>query len=102
MLRSSSTLLAENNPNTSQRPHRKMPKEKEPSEADIVFNRANIALAKHQRLVASWLPPPSAEELAKSKTQDELEKEEEDMFAPVPELSVNSIKYNLLISHEAD
>ncbi|KAF2673129.1 hypothetical protein BT63DRAFT_421308 [Microthyrium microscopicum] len=63
-----------------------MPKPTEPSEADIVFNRANVALAKHQRLVASWLSPPSAQELASAKSQDELQKEEEDMFAPVPEL----------------
>ena len=67
-----------------------MPKPKEPSEADIVFNRANLALAKHKRLVASWLPPLSNEEQANRKSADELEKDEEEMFAPVPELSVTN------------
>jgi hypothetical protein len=69
----------------------KMSKQKEPSEADIVFNRANVALAKHQRLVASWLPPRSDAELANTKSQEELEREEEEMFAPLPELSVGRI-----------
>jgi len=64
------------------------PKSKEPSEADIVFNRANVALAKSQRLIASWLPQRTPEELANAKTEEELEKEDQDLFAPVPELSV--------------
>jgi hypothetical protein len=64
------------------------PKTKEPTEADIVFNRANVALAKSQRLIASWLPPRTSEELANAKTQEELEKEDADLFAPVPELLV--------------
>ena len=67
-----------------------MPKPKEPSEGDIVFNKVNVALAKQQRLVASWLPPRPLEEPANSKTHEELEKEEEEMFAPVPELLVNA------------
>ncbi|KAF2431237.1 hypothetical protein EJ08DRAFT_696624 [Tothia fuscella] len=62
------------------------PKSKEPSEAEIVFNRANVALAKSQRLIASWLPPKTPEELANAKTQEELEKEDADLFTPVPEL----------------
>ena len=56
------------------------------SEADIIFNKANVALAKSQRLIASWLPPRTAEELANAKSEEEIEKEEEEMFAPVPEL----------------
>jgi hypothetical protein len=70
----------------------KMSKQKEPSEADIVFNRANVALATHQRLVASWLPPRSDAELANAKSQEQLEREEEEMFAPVPELLVGCIR----------
>ncbi|KAL8872612.1 MAG: hypothetical protein Q9174_001781 [Haloplaca sp. 1 TL-2023] len=58
----------------------------EASEADIIFNRANVALAKSQRLVASWLPPPTEEELRNAKTEEEIEKEEQEMFAPVPEV----------------
>jgi hypothetical protein len=50
------------------------------SEADVIQNRIAIALAKSQRLVASWLPA------AKSsiKTTEELEKEEAAIFAPMP------------------
>jgi hypothetical protein len=66
--------------------HKNMSKQKEPSEGDIIFNRANVALAKHQRLVASWLPPKTEAELANTKSQEELDREEEEMFAPVPEL----------------
>jgi hypothetical protein len=65
-----------------------MPPNKEPSEGDIVFNRASVALAKNQRLIASWLPPRTAQELSSSKTDEELAREEQEMFAPVPELSV--------------
>lgn len=62
-----------------------------PSEADIIFNRASVALAKSQRLIASWLPPPTASELAKAKTEEEIEKEEQEMFTPIPELYVTSM-----------
>ncbi|MCJ1401497.1 hypothetical protein MMC11_004711 [Xylographa trunciseda] len=56
------------------------------SEADIIFNRANVALAKSQRLIASWLPPRTEEELRNAKSEEEIEREEQEMFAPVPEL----------------
>jgi hypothetical protein len=42
-------------------------KSTEPSEAEIVFARASVALAKTQRLVASWLPQKSEDELAREK-----------------------------------
>ncbi|KAF2396262.1 hypothetical protein EJ06DRAFT_250665 [Trichodelitschia bisporula] len=61
-----------------------MPPAKGPSEADIVFNRASVALASSQRLIASWLPP--ATDTGPTKTEEELAKEEEEMFKPVPEL----------------
>jgi hypothetical protein len=33
------------------------------SQADIIFNRTNVALARSQRLIASWLPPkPQSEQ----------------------------------------
>jgi hypothetical protein len=33
------------------------------SQADIIFNRTNVALARSQRLIQSWLPPkPQAED----------------------------------------
>lgn len=58
----------------------------QPSEADIIFNRASVALAKSQRLVASWLPPKTTEELANTKSEEELENEESAIFTPAPEL----------------
>ncbi|KAI4139536.1 MAG: hypothetical protein L6R39_006242 [Caloplaca ligustica] len=58
----------------------------QPSEADIIFNRANVALAKSQRLVASWLPPRTEEEMRTAKTDEEIGKEEQELFTPVPEL----------------
>lgn len=60
----------------------------QPSEADILFNRANVALAKSQRLVASWLPPLTQEEIKNARTEEEIEKEEQELFTPVPELYV--------------
>lgn len=53
------------------------------SEADIIFNRASVALARSQRLIASWLPPS---ELANAKSEEEVEKEEQEIFKPEPEL----------------
>ncbi|KAL8737414.1 MAG: hypothetical protein Q9181_001693 [Wetmoreana brouardii] len=58
----------------------------QPSEANIIFNRANVALAKSQRLVASWLPPRTDDELRNAKTEEEMEQEEKDLFTPVPEV----------------
>ncbi|MCJ1243302.1 hypothetical protein MMC30_000499 [Trapelia coarctata] len=63
-----------------------MPVSTSTSEADIIFNRANVALAKSQRLIASWLPPRTEEELRNAKTEEEIEREEAELFAPVPEL----------------
>ena len=60
-----------------------------PSEADIIFNRANVALAKSQRLVASWLPPRTEEEIKNTKSEEEIEREEQEMFTPVPEVYVS-------------
>ncbi|KAI4219062.1 MAG: hypothetical protein L6R36_008585 [Xanthoria steineri] len=57
-----------------------------PSEADIIFNRANVALAKSQRLVASWLPTRTDAESKNAKTDEQIEKEEQEMFTPVPEV----------------
>jgi hypothetical protein len=45
---------------------------KEPSEAEIIFNRASVALAKSQKLVASWLPPRDEAEETPAKEAEEL------------------------------
>ena len=58
----------------------------QPSEAEVVFNRASVALAKSQRLVASWLPPPTEAEQRKA---DEQEPEPElELEGPVSARSV--------------
>lgn len=59
-------------------------------EADVVFNRANVALARSQRLIASWLPPATEEELASTKTEEQLQKEEDEIFTAVPEKYISS------------
>lgn len=59
-----------------------------PSEADIIFNRANVALAKSQRLVASWLPPRTEAELKSTKSEEQIDQEEQELFTPVPEMYV--------------
>ncbi|KAI4196910.1 MAG: hypothetical protein LQ350_006223 [Teloschistes chrysophthalmus] len=58
----------------------------QPSEADIILNRANVALAKSQRLLASWLPPRPEEEFESAKTAEEIEKEDREIFTAVPEV----------------
>ncbi|KAF2766390.1 hypothetical protein EJ03DRAFT_330120 [Teratosphaeria nubilosa] len=40
------------------------------TEADIILNRANVALARSQRLIASWLPP-KPEETTTTQTHEE-------------------------------
>ncbi|PGH13722.1 hypothetical protein AJ80_06227 [Polytolypa hystricis UAMH7299] len=55
------------------------------ADADVIFNRANVALARSQRLIASWLPAKTAEELTDTKTEEELRREEDEIFTAVPE-----------------
>ncbi|KAI4722732.1 hypothetical protein E4T48_00957 [Aureobasidium sp. EXF-10727] len=63
-----------------------MPKDDTPTEADVIFNRANVALARSQHLVQSWLPTKSGQETLPQKTHQELLKEDEELFKPTPEL----------------
>ncbi|KAI5202810.1 hypothetical protein E4T39_04489 [Aureobasidium subglaciale] len=63
-----------------------MVKDSTPSDADVIFNRANVALARSQRLVQSWLPTKSTEDAAHQKTHQELLKEDEELFKSTPEL----------------
>lgn len=65
------------------------------SETDVILNRANVALARSQRLVASWLTPKDGgdngdgdgdgQSQPKPKSEEELQREESDLFTPVPE-----------------
>lgn len=54
-------------------------------EAEIIFNRASLALATSQRLIASWLPPRTPQEVAAERTQHDLEEKESEDFSPLPE-----------------
>lgn len=54
-------------------------------EDDVLLNKVNVALAKSQRQIASWLPPKKAED-AQAKSEKEIEKEEQEMFIPAPEV----------------
>lgn len=55
------------------------------SESDVILNRANVALARSQRLVSSWLPKQSDDDLANTKSEEELQREEDEIFTAVPE-----------------
>ncbi|KAB8218196.1 hypothetical protein BDV33DRAFT_205704 [Aspergillus novoparasiticus] len=55
------------------------------TETDVILNKANVALARSQRLVASWLPPKTQEEQANTKSEAELQREEDEVFTAVPE-----------------
>ncbi|KAJ0422555.1 hypothetical protein BJY00DRAFT_279749 [Aspergillus carlsbadensis] len=58
------------------------------SETDIILNKANIALARSQRLVASWLPVQQTnaeQDHSNAKTDEELQREEDEIFTAVPE-----------------
>lgn len=63
-----------------------MAKDAAPTEADIIFNRANVALARSQRLIQSWLPSKTPEEQAATKSDQELLEEDKELFKPTPEL----------------
>lgn len=54
------------------------------AEAELIFNRANVSLARSQKLIASWLPQ-AADSARVTKSDEELQREEDEMFTPVPE-----------------
>lgn len=55
------------------------------SDTDIILNKANIALARSQRLVASWLPSEIATDQGNVKNDSEVQREEDEIFTAVPE-----------------
>lgn len=57
-------------------------------ESDVILNRANVALARSQRLVSSWLPAQTEDELSHVKSEEELQREEDEIFTAVPETYV--------------
>lgn len=57
---------------------------KEPSQGDIEHNKAVVAHAERQRLVASFLAAAATGgEFRQGKSNAELEREDEELFAPV-------------------
>lgn len=50
------------------------------TEADIILNRANIALARSQKLIESWLPPQTTAE--EPRHDDDLKNEPETYVRP--------------------
>ncbi|KAI9700805.1 MAG: hypothetical protein M1836_002174 [Candelina mexicana] len=57
------------------------------NEGDIAFNKVNVALARSQRQIASWLPPRTAEEVASTRSQAEIDREDAELFQPISELA---------------
>ncbi|KAJ5273985.1 hypothetical protein N7478_009110 [Penicillium angulare] len=55
------------------------------AESDVILNRANVALSRSQRLVSSWLPTQTEDELSNLKSEEELQREEDEIFTAVPE-----------------
>lgn len=56
------------------------------SQADVIFNRASLALAKSQQLIASWLPPKQGEELKAPDSTEAVDEDDKEIFTPTPEL----------------
>jgi hypothetical protein len=54
-------------------------------DSEAIFARANITLARSQRLVASWLSAPTADELANTPSEEELRRQEDEIFVAIPE-----------------
>ena len=53
---------------------------------DTIINKTNVNIARCQRLIASWLPPPSPHDHQHSKTEADLEEEDNRTFVPEPEV----------------
>ncbi|KAL9618751.1 MAG: hypothetical protein Q9160_006545 [Pyrenula sp. 1 TL-2023] len=57
-----------------------------PITGDVLSASFSLSLASSTRLIQSWLPPPSASDLARAqKTDEQLHKEDEEAFRVVPE-----------------
>jgi hypothetical protein len=62
------------------------PTSKEPNEAEILLNRVNVALARSQRLIASWLPQTVVDEDSPPNTHEKLAEADDELFQPDSEL----------------
>ena len=63
-----------------------MSRDATPDLSSLLFTRAPLALSRTQRLVTTWLPPPTAEDLARSAQSSETQREEDEIFKPTSEL----------------
>lgn len=74
--------------------------ETQPNEAEVIFNRANIALARSQRLVASWLNSSTSSSSNDRENQEADTKDDDDdddeIFTPVPERYHSSSSFSLV------
>ncbi|KAI5852904.1 hypothetical protein DFP73DRAFT_576495 [Morchella snyderi] len=44
----------------------------------------NVSVVQSRRLISSWLPPPTPQEIASQKTDEQLAKEDAELFKPMP------------------
>lgn len=51
---------------------------------DAIQATINVSVAKSRRLISSWLPPPTPQEIASQKTDEQLAKEDAELFKPMP------------------
>lgn len=74
--------------------------ETQPNEAEVIFNRANVALARSQRLVASWLNSSTSSSSNDRENQEADTKDDDDdddeIFTPVPERYHSSSSFSLV------
>ncbi|KAL7276929.1 hypothetical protein RUND412_000073 [Rhizina undulata] len=54
------------------------------SSGDVIQARISVSIAQARRLVSSWLPPPTPEEILATRSDEQLAKEDEEMFKPMP------------------
>lgn len=62
-------------------------------EADVILNRASLALAKSERLIATWLPAQMPQKAVSSKMGDGLDEEDSKAFSSLPEL-YDALRYH--------
>lgn len=66
------------------------------AETDIILNKANIALARSQRLVASWLPQPPTDDPEHTPDHNAaIQREEDEIFVAVPERYIFFVSFSL-------
>lgn len=57
---------------------------KDSYEADVILNRSNVARARSERLMQSWFPKRATDEATITKSEEELKREDEELFKAEP------------------